>query len=227
MRVELPALAHGDAHDAEKVGALEVGDDFHIFALGRDVAGNAETPRIAGSVVSHWQMRGEGGGGDTRRRSHALQKCGLEGEAALLGVSRPGKSHACRKTVGGVKAGGAVRNIERRPREQATADQDYKADAELQAEQHAPPKLVARTTCYRRATFMKGLVLGDTQGLTHRVDAAGQRDRRGDSGDKEINALVTVQVEGQWHAVVGEKHVEPTCHGDAGRPSCQPTAESE
>ena len=118
----------------------------------------------------------------------------------LLGVSRSGKSHACSKAVGGVKARGAVRYVERRPREQATADQDDKADAELQAEQHAPSELVARTTRYRRATFMKRLVLRDTQRLTHRVDAAGQRDRHGDSGDKEQNTRVAVQVEGQWHA---------------------------
>ena len=67
MCVELAAPAHGDAHDVKEVRTFEISHHFHLFALGRDVAGNTEVPRIAGAVVSHGQMCGERSGGDPRR----------------------------------------------------------------------------------------------------------------------------------------------------------------
>src|ERR1700677_2751235 len=138
-------------------------------------------------------MRGERGRGDAGCQSHAIQKCRLESEATLFGVAQPRESHACGKAVDGVKARGAVRNVERCSREQATTDQDNKTDPQLEAEEHAPSKHVVRTTRYRRATFVKRLVLRDTQRLAHREDAADQSDRYSDSRDKEQNARVAAK----------------------------------
>ena len=67
MRVELAAPAHGDAHDVKEVRTFEISHYCQLFALGRDVAGDTEVPRIAGAVVSHGQVSGKGGGDDPRR----------------------------------------------------------------------------------------------------------------------------------------------------------------
>ena len=77
----------------------------------------------------------------------------------LLGISRTRKSHTPGKTVGAVEPGGAVRDIEGRAREQAAADQNDEADAELQAKQHAPAKPFARIARDCGATFMQRLIL--------------------------------------------------------------------
>src|SRR6202042_2059542 len=106
----------------------------------------------------------------------------------------------------------------RRAREQATADQNDKAKAKLQTEQYAPAKLVARTTCDCSTTFMERLVLRDAQRLAHGVDATGQGDGHGNSGNKKQNARVAVQVEGQRHAEVRQQCIKPTPHTGAGRP---------
>ena len=87
---ELAPLLHRNAHGVKKVRALEVGDDGHLFALGRNVSGNTEILRIALAVVAHRQMRRQRGFCDAGHCPHPIKQCSLQGESSLLGISRAG-----------------------------------------------------------------------------------------------------------------------------------------
>ena len=78
MHIEIPPLAHWNFHSVKEAGALEVSHHFHSFALGRNVAGNLEILRIAGTAVAHGKVRSERGCGDAGRVAQFIEERGLK-----------------------------------------------------------------------------------------------------------------------------------------------------
>ncbi len=159
MVVEVATLLNPNTHGVEKVGTFEVRHHRHLFVFGWDIAGDAEVLRVAGTLVSQGQMRGQCGRTHAWRVAQAVEKGGVKCEHALLVISRAGKVDEGRKRIGAVETGIAMEDVERRSRKKTAADQNNETDAELQTEQKALADPSARCACNCRTTFMQRLLL--------------------------------------------------------------------
>ena len=123
-----------DAHGAEEVRALEVGDYLGVFALCWNVARDTEVARVARSPIAHRQMGCHGSRRDTLGITKAIeQTCEEDARAAVIvaGAREIDDGGDC---FAAIESNGAIEDVERSACKQAAADQYDEADAELKTQ---------------------------------------------------------------------------------------------